>query len=188
MKSSAAGPRIANLGIIADWADAMGLDLREARVVPDEEAEIVAAVNALRARYAYVFTTGGIGPTHDDITADAVAKAFGVPIGHNPEGGAPPRGVLCRSRARAQRSAHAHGPNARRRGDDRQFGVARAGVPHRQRVCHGRHPEGDDGDARVGGRHDRAGPADAVGERRPSMPPRAISPDLSKTSRRAIAR
>jgi molybdenum cofactor synthesis domain-containing protein len=75
----------ANLGIIADWADALGLDLREARVVPDEEAEIVAAVNALRARYAYVFTTGGIGPTHDDITADAVAKAFGVPIGHNPE-------------------------------------------------------------------------------------------------------
>jgi molybdenum cofactor synthesis domain-containing protein len=73
----------ANLGIVADWACAMGLDLKEARFVPDEEAEIVAALNALRARYSYVFTTGGIGPTHDDITADAVAKAFGVAIGHD---------------------------------------------------------------------------------------------------------
>lgn len=74
-----------NLGTIADWATAMGIDLKEARVVPDEEAEIVAAVNALRDRYTYVFTTGGIGPTHDDITADAVAKAFGVAIRHDPE-------------------------------------------------------------------------------------------------------
>jgi molybdopterin-biosynthesis enzyme MoeA-like protein len=52
--------------------------------VPDDEPEIVAALNALRAHYTYVFTTGGIGPTHDDITADAVAKAFGVPIDYNP--------------------------------------------------------------------------------------------------------
>ena len=50
----------------------------------DEEAAIVAAVNALRARYGYVFTTGGIGPTHDDITAESIAKAFGVPIHHDP--------------------------------------------------------------------------------------------------------
>ncbi|MFQ5622996.1 MAG: competence/damage-inducible protein A [Paracoccaceae bacterium] len=57
-----------------------GVDLREARVVPDETAAIVEAVNALRARYSYVFTSGGIGPTHDDITADAVAAAFGVSI------------------------------------------------------------------------------------------------------------
>ena len=55
------------------------------RVVPDVEAEIVAAVNALRARYSYVFTTGGIGPTHDDITADAIARAFGVGIEENPQ-------------------------------------------------------------------------------------------------------
>jgi molybdenum cofactor synthesis domain-containing protein len=75
----------ANLGWIADWLTALGIDLKEARVVSDEEADIVAALNALRARYTYVFTTGGIGPTHDDITADAVAKAFGVGIGHNPE-------------------------------------------------------------------------------------------------------
>ena len=77
--------RDSNFGTIAEWAVAMGLDVREARFVADEEEDIVAAVNALRARYAYVFTTGGIGPTHDDITADAVAKAFGVPIGHHPD-------------------------------------------------------------------------------------------------------
>jgi molybdopterin-biosynthesis enzyme MoeA-like protein len=53
--------------------------------VSDDEAAIVEALNALRSRYDYVFTTGGIGPTHDDITADSVAKAFGVPIDHDPE-------------------------------------------------------------------------------------------------------
>jgi len=74
-----------NLGYIADFLTALGIDLKEARVVPDVEEAIVAAVNALRSAYSYVFTTGGIGPTHDDITADAVAKAFGVPIDHDPE-------------------------------------------------------------------------------------------------------
>jgi molybdenum cofactor synthesis domain-containing protein len=69
-----------NIGFIAEYLTALGIDLKEVRVVPDEEAEIVAALNAMRARYTYVFTTGGIGPTHDDITADSVAKAFGVPI------------------------------------------------------------------------------------------------------------
>src|SRR5437762_2557521 len=73
-----------NIGYIAEYLTALGIDLREVRVVGDEESEIVAAVNALRARYTYVFTTGGIGPTHDDITADCVAKAFGVPIDHDP--------------------------------------------------------------------------------------------------------
>jgi len=69
-----------NIGFVADHLTAIGIQLREVRIVPDEEAEIVDAVNALRRRYDYVFTTGGIGPTHDDITADAVAKAFGVGI------------------------------------------------------------------------------------------------------------
>jgi molybdenum cofactor synthesis domain-containing protein len=69
-----------NIGYIAEYLTAIGIDLREVRVVPDVEQEIVAAVNALRGRYTHVFTTGGIGPTHDDITADAIAKAFGVPI------------------------------------------------------------------------------------------------------------
>ena len=73
-----------NIGYIAEYLTNLGIDLREVRVVPDEEDEIVAAVNAMRARYAYLFTTGGIGPTHDDITADCVAKAFGVPIDVDP--------------------------------------------------------------------------------------------------------
>jgi molybdenum cofactor synthesis domain-containing protein len=70
-----------NIGHIADHLTAIGIQMKEVRIVPDDEPEIVAAVNGLRARYNYVFTTGGIGPTHDDITADAVAKAFGVGIG-----------------------------------------------------------------------------------------------------------
>ena len=74
-----------NTAYIAKFLAALGIDLKEARVVPDAEGEIVAALNALRARYTYVFTTGGIGPTHDDITADAVAAAFGVGIDYHPE-------------------------------------------------------------------------------------------------------
>jgi molybdenum cofactor synthesis domain-containing protein len=69
-----------NIGTVADHLTSIGIRLKEVRIVPDEEEEIVAALNAVRARYDYVFTTGGIGPTHDDITADAVAKAFGVSI------------------------------------------------------------------------------------------------------------
>src|SRR5207302_10193 len=73
-----------NIGYIAEYLTGVGVDLKEVRVVPDEESEIVAALDALRHRYTYVFTTGGIGPTHDDITADSVAKAFGVPIDYHP--------------------------------------------------------------------------------------------------------
>jgi molybdenum cofactor synthesis domain-containing protein len=73
-----------NIGYVAEYLTGIGIDLKEVRVVPDEEPEIVAALNALRARYTYVFTTGGIGPTHDDITAECVAKAFGVPIDYDP--------------------------------------------------------------------------------------------------------
>lgn len=73
-----------NIGFIATYLTNIGIDLREVRVVPDIEEEIVLAVNALRSRYSHVLTTGGIGPTHDDITADAVAKAFGVGIGEDP--------------------------------------------------------------------------------------------------------
>ena len=73
-----------NIGTIADHLFGLGIDLREVRVVGDVEDEIVDAVNALRARYTYVFTTGGIGPTHDDISADAIARAFGVTIAEDP--------------------------------------------------------------------------------------------------------
>src|SRR5471030_2539079 len=74
-----------NIGFIAEYLTNIAIDLKEVRVVSDEEADIIAALDALRARYTYVFTTGGIGQTHDDITADSVAKAFGVGIDHHPE-------------------------------------------------------------------------------------------------------
>ena len=70
-----------NIGFIAGHCTEIGIRLREVRVVADDEAAIVTAANALRTAYTYVFTTGGIGPTHDDITADSIARAFGVSIG-----------------------------------------------------------------------------------------------------------
>jgi molybdopterin-biosynthesis enzyme MoeA-like protein len=73
-----------NIGYIAEYLTALGIDLREVRVVGNEEGAIIGAINALRHRYTYVFTTGCIGPTHDDITSDCVAKAFGVPIDIDP--------------------------------------------------------------------------------------------------------
>src|SRR3954451_4142848 len=74
-----------NLRDIARYLGVHGVDVAEARTVPDVIEEIVSALNALRARYDYVVTTGGIGPTHDDITADAVAAAFGVELYEHPE-------------------------------------------------------------------------------------------------------
>jgi molybdenum cofactor synthesis domain-containing protein len=73
-----------NIGYIADYMTALGIDLKEVRVVSDDENAVVTALNALRNTYTYVFTTGGIGPTHDDITAECVAKAFGVPLNFDP--------------------------------------------------------------------------------------------------------
>ncbi len=69
-----------NIGYIAEHLTRVGIRLKEVRIVADDEVAIVEAVNALRACCTYLFTTGGIGPTHDDITADSVAKALGVPI------------------------------------------------------------------------------------------------------------
>lgn len=86
-----------NLQTIAKFVAPLGVQIAEVRVVPDVIEEIVAAVNALRIRYDYVFTTGGIGPTHDDKTADAMAAAFGVQIG-------------VRDDARAILEAHYKGP------------------------------------------------------------------------------
>ena len=74
-----------NIGYIAEYLTQIGIDLREVRVVADDEGAIVEALNALLSRNDYVFTTGGIGPTHDDITADSVAKAFGVAIDYHPQ-------------------------------------------------------------------------------------------------------
>lgn len=73
-----------NVGFIADYLTQLGIDLKEVRIVADDCEAIVEAVNAMRSRWSYLFTTGGIGPTHDDITADSVAAAFGVAIDHDP--------------------------------------------------------------------------------------------------------
>jgi molybdenum cofactor synthesis domain-containing protein len=70
-----------NIGYVADHCTEIGIRLQEVRIVPDNEDAIRASVSELRRMYDYVFTTGGIGPTHDDITADAIARTFGVPIG-----------------------------------------------------------------------------------------------------------
>ena len=74
-----------NIAQVASWLQVQGIRLAEVRVVPDVTAKIVAAVNALRAENDYLFTTGGIGPTHDDITVDAVAEALGVPVVVHPQ-------------------------------------------------------------------------------------------------------
>ena len=77
-----------NIAQVATWLGVQGIRLREVRVVPDDMAALIEAVNALRARNDYLFTTGGIGPTHDDITVDAVAEALGVPVVIHPAAGA----------------------------------------------------------------------------------------------------
>jgi molybdenum cofactor synthesis domain-containing protein len=73
-----------NIGFVADTLTDIGIDLEEARIVADREAAIVEAVLSLAARYDFVFTSGGIGPTHDDITADSIAKAFNLKIDVDP--------------------------------------------------------------------------------------------------------
>jgi len=74
-----------NIAQVASWLQVQGIRLAEVRVVPDVEARIAEAVNALRSAHDYLFTTGGIGPTHDDITVDAVARALGLPVVIHPE-------------------------------------------------------------------------------------------------------
>jgi molybdenum cofactor synthesis domain-containing protein len=74
-----------NIAQVATWLNAQGIRLAEVRVVPDVERRIIDALDALRSTYDYCFTTGGIGPTHDDITVDAVAKALGVPVVIHPD-------------------------------------------------------------------------------------------------------
>ncbi len=74
----------ANVAFVGESLNEIGIQLMEVRIVPDITAEIVAAVNALRTKFDYVFTTGGIGPTHDDITAESIAAAFGKPAVYHP--------------------------------------------------------------------------------------------------------
>lgn len=88
--------RDANMHFLAGELNAKGIDLKEARMVADDHGAIIDAVNTLRARFDHVFTSGGIGPTHDDITADAVAAAFGLPLGVRDDA----RDILARHYAR----------------------------------------------------------------------------------------
>lgn len=74
-----------NLSYLAGQLNELGIQVHEARVIPDIEQTIIDTLNEVRAKFDYVFTTGGIGPTHDDITSSCVAKAFGLEFGHNPE-------------------------------------------------------------------------------------------------------
>ena len=74
-----------NLAYLAEWLNEIGIQLYEVRVIRDDEKEIIDCVNLLRKKYDYVFTTGGIGPTHDDITTESIAKAFNVELETNPE-------------------------------------------------------------------------------------------------------
>ncbi len=137
-----------NIGYIAEYLTAIGIDVREVRIVPDVEEEIVGAVNALRARHTYLFTTGGIGPTHDDITADCVAKAFGVSIDVDPRA----RAMLLEhiKLGRPQRSPAAHGAHPGRRRAGAQPRLQGAGLLDRQRHRHGRRADHHAGDARPG--------------------------------------
>jgi molybdenum cofactor synthesis domain-containing protein len=124
-----------NLGYLAEQLTKLGIRLREARVVADVPADIVAAVNECRARYDYVFTTGGIGPTHDDITSACVAQAFGVPLILDERARAMlernyPPGGLNEARLRM-----AHVPKGGE--PDRQPGLRSTRIPHGQCFRHG---------------------------------------------------
>jgi molybdopterin-biosynthesis enzyme MoeA-like protein len=112
-----------NIDYIAEYLTAVGINLREVRVVGDEERAIIDALNALRRRYTYVFTTGGIGPTHGDITADCVAKAFGVPIDSDPRGARHPARMGEDDRGRDERGAPAPDAYPQGRGSHPQQGV-----------------------------------------------------------------
>ena len=137
-----------NIGHLADILTAVGIDLEEVRIVPDEEDRIVEALNALRERYEYVFTSGGIGPTHDDITADAIAKAFDVPCEHDAAAmklmgdNYAARGIeFTESRQRMARM-----PRGSAHIDQSCFDST--WLPYRQCLCDGRRPFGFSGHAR----------------------------------------
>jgi hypothetical protein len=94
-----------NIAQVAGWLNLQGIRLGEVRVVPDVIERIAAAVNALRAQNDYLFTTGGIGPTHDDMTVDAIAHALAVPVVVHPQGEGDPGGLLRDPRRRERGSA-----------------------------------------------------------------------------------
>src|SRR5262249_27471648 len=112
-----------NVGYIAEYLTAVGIDLKEVRVVGDEESAIVDALNALRHRCTYVFTTGGIGPTHGDITADCVPKAFAGPVDTDRRARAILREMGEDDRPRDERGTPAHDTHSQGCGSHSQQGV-----------------------------------------------------------------
>jgi hypothetical protein len=137
-----------NIGYIAEYLTAIGIDLKEVRVVGDEERAIVDALNALRHRYTYVFTTGGIGPTHGDITADCVAKAFSVPIDSDPQRARHPARMGGDDRCRDERGAPAHDAHPPGCGAHPQQGVGGTWLLDRQCDRNGGRALDHAGDAR----------------------------------------
>jgi molybdenum cofactor synthesis domain-containing protein len=132
-----------NIRYIASYLTRVGIRLREVRVVADAEAEIIAAVNDLRRRFAYVFTTGGIGPTHDDVTTDAIAKAFEVEVAVHDEAVAAMRqhyegAELTPARLRMARIPHGaeliHNAISRAPGYMLQNVIVMAGIPQVMQV------------------------------------------------------
>ena len=152
--------------------------------MPDVEDEIVAALDALRHRYTYVFTTGGIGPTHDDITADCVAKAFGVSIDVDPRARALLLTRIAEKDLNEARLRMARIPA----GADLILNKvsARAGLPHRQRACDGGRAVDHAGDARRGGADAQDRRQDAVGDGARRTAARATSARRSARSPRRI--
>ena len=147
-----------NISYIAAYLTRAGITLREVRVVPDLEEEIADAVNVLRGRFTYVFTTGGIGPTHDDVTTDAIAKAFGVGVVVDPDAVAAMRKHF--SEARADPGQAPHGAGAGGGDPGRQCHLPGARLPNRQRDRHGRRAADHAGHARRCAAVARQGPAD----------------------------
>jgi molybdenum cofactor synthesis domain-containing protein len=132
-----------NIGYIAEYVTNLGIELREVRIVPDVKEKIIAAIHALREGHTYLFTTGGIGPTHDDITADCVAEALGVPIDHDPRAVAMLKERysdedLNEGRLRMARIPHGasliHNPISKAPGFRIENVIVMAGVPHIMQV------------------------------------------------------
>ena len=149
----------ANIRFLAIGLGELGIPLREVRVIPDVPQTIIDTVNEVRAKFDYVFTTGGIGPTHDDITSECVAAAFGVPWEPHPVAWARMESVSAR---RIQRRAAAHGDDAARRDADRQRAVGRARFPDRQRLRDGGRAARHAVDVRMAGAAPARRPEDRV--------------------------
>ena len=152
-----------NIGFIADTLTDIGIDLEEVRIVSDKEEAIVEALRALSGRYDFVFTSGGIGPTHDDITADSDGQGVRASDRRRPARGGPADAVLEGPRHRAEREPAAHGAHPGGREAHLELGLRRAGLRGQERLRHGRRALDHAGDDGRGG-EDAAGFAPVLSE------------------------